>query len=127
MTRFIQPIGPIRPISPERLMEFNTEDFITTLLRLICIFLFYLAMHKTTKLIVSKTPGFQKESKKIPIYHCISIILVSSLLIAFGWSTELIKGIIFMQILIYASALPLSEMAPSITSCGIVTVEIPIL
>lgn len=103
MTRFIQPIGPIRPISPERLMEFNSEDFITTLLRLICIFLFYLAMHKITKLIVSKTPGFQKESKKIPIYHCISIILVSSLLIAFGWSTELIKGIIFMQILLYAS------------------------
>ena len=103
MTRFIQPIGPIRPISPERLMEFNSEDFVTTLLRLICIFLFYLAMHKITKLIVSKTPGFQKESKKIPIYHCISIILVSSLLIAFGWSTELIKGIIFMQILLYAS------------------------
>ena len=103
MTRFIQPIGPIRPISPERLMEFNSEDFITTLLRLICIFLFYLAMHKITKLIVSKTPGFQKESKKIPIYHCISIILVSSLLIAFGWSIEFIKGVIFLQILLYAS------------------------
>ena len=103
MTRFIQPIGPIRPISPERLMEFNSEDFVTTMLRLICIFLFYLTIHKITKLIVSKTPGFQKESKKIPIYHCISIILVSSLLIAFGWSTELIKGIIFMQILLYAS------------------------
>ncbi len=103
MTRFIQPIGPIRPISPERLMKFNSEDFVTTMLRLICIFLFYLTIHKITKLIVSKTPGFQKESKKIPIYHCISIILVSSLLIAFGWSTELIKGIIFMQILLYAS------------------------
>ena len=103
MTRFIQPIGPIRPISPERLMEFNSEDFVTTMLRLICIFLFYLTIHKITKLIVSKTPGFQKESKKIPIYHCISIILVSSLLIAFGWSTELIKGIILLQILLYAS------------------------
>lgn len=103
MTRFIQPIGPIRPISPERLMEFNSEDFVTTMLRVICIFLFYLTIHKITKLIVSKTPGFQKESKKIPIYHCISIILVSSLLIAFGWSTEFIKGIIFLQILLYAS------------------------
>ena len=29
MTRFIQPIGPIRLISPERLMEFNSEDFVT--------------------------------------------------------------------------------------------------
>ena len=103
MTRFIQPIGPIRPISPERLMEFNSEDFVTTMLRLICIFLFYLTIHKITKLIVSKTPGFQKESKKIPIYHCISIILVSSLLIAFGWSIELLKGIILLQILLYAS------------------------
>ena len=103
MTRFIQPIGPIRPISPERLMEFNSEDFVTTMLRLICIFLFYLTIHKITKLIVSKTPGFQKESKKIPIYHCISIILVSSLLIVFGWSIELLKGIILLQILLYAS------------------------
>ena len=103
MTKFIQPIGPIRPISPERLMEFNSEDFVTTMLRVICIFLLYLTIHKITKLIVSKTPGFQKESKKIPIYHCISIILVSSLLIAFGWSTELLKGIILLQILLYAS------------------------
>ncbi len=103
MTKFMQPIGPIRPISPERLMEFNSEDFVTTFLMLICIFLFYLAMHKVTKLIVSKTPGFQKESKKIPIYHCISIFLVSSMLIVFGWSMELIKGIIFLQILLYAS------------------------
>ncbi len=103
MTKFIQPIGPIRPISPERLMELNPEEVITTIVKLACIFLFYLAVHKISKVVISKTPGYNKESKKIPIYHCISIILVSSLLIAFGWSTELIKGIIFMQILLYAS------------------------
>ena len=103
MTKFIQPIGPIRPISPERLMELNPEDVITTIVKLACIFLFYLAVHKISKVVISKTPGYNKESKKNPIYHCISIIIVSSLLIAFGWSTEFIKGIILLQILLYAS------------------------
>ncbi|MBQ8767905.1 MAG: prepilin peptidase [Clostridia bacterium] len=103
MTKFIQPIGPIRPISPERLMELNPEEVITTIVKLACIFLFYLAVHKISKVVISKTPGYNKESKKIPIYHCISIILVSSLLIAFGWSMELLKGIILLQILLYAS------------------------
>lgn len=103
MTKFIQPIGPIRPISPERLMELNPEDVITTIVKLACIFLFYLAVHKISKVVISKTPGYNKESKKIPIYHCISIILVSSLLIVFGWSMELLKGIIILQILLYAS------------------------
>lgn len=103
MTKFIQPIGPIRPISPERLMELNPEEVITTIVKLACIFLFYLAVHKISKVVISKTPGYNKESKKIPIYHCISIILVSSLLIAFGWSIELLKGIILLQILLYAS------------------------
>lgn len=103
MTKFIQPIGPIRPISPERLMEFNPEEVITTIVKLACIFLFYLAVHKISKVVISKTPGYNKESKKIPIYHCISIILVSSLLIVFCWSTELLKGIILLQILLYAS------------------------
>lgn len=103
MTKFIQPIGPIRPISPERLMELNPEEVITIIVKLACIFLFYLAVHKISKVVISKTPGYNKESKKIPIYHCISIILVSSLLIVFGWSTELLKGIILLQILLYAS------------------------
>lgn len=103
MTKFIQPIGPIRPISPERLMELNPEAVITTIVKLACIFLFYLAVHKISKVVISKTPGYNKESKKIPIYHCISIILVSSLLIVFGWSIELLKGIILLQILLYAS------------------------
>ena len=103
MTKFIQPIGPIRPISPERLMELNPEEVITTIVKLACIFLFYLAVHKISKVVISKTPGYNKESKKIPIYHCISIILVSSLLNVFGWSIELLKGIILLQILLYAS------------------------
>ena len=103
MTKFIQPIGPIRPISPERLMELNPEEVITIIVKLACILLFYLAVHKISKVVISKTPGYNKESKKIPIYHCISIILVSSLLIVFGWSIELLKGIILLQTLLYAS------------------------
>lgn len=103
MIEFIQPIGPIRPISPERLMEFKPEDVITTIVKLACIFLFYLVMYKISKIVIGKTPGYNKESIRIPIYHCISIILVSCLLIVFGWSAELFKGIIFMQILLFAS------------------------
>lgn len=103
MTSLIQPIGPIMPISPDRLSEFDAGVVLTTMLRLACLFLFYWLVYKITKVIVSKTPGFQKENKKIPIYHCISIILVSSLLITFGWSMELLKGVIFLQILLYAS------------------------
>ena len=103
MTSLIQPIGPIMPISPDRLSEFDAGVVLTTMLRLACLFLFYWLVYKITKVIVSKTPGFQKENKKIPIYHCISILLVSSLLIAFGWSMELLKGVIFLQILLYAS------------------------
>ena len=103
MTSLIQPIGPIMPISPDRLSEFDAGVVLTTMLRLACLFLFYWLVYKITKVIVSKTPGFQKENNKIPIYHCISIILVSSLLITFGWSMELLKGVIFLQILLYAS------------------------
>lgn len=103
MAKFIQPIGPIRPISPERLMELNLEEVIIIIVKLACIFLFYLAVHKVSKFIISKTPCYDKESKRNPIYQCISIILVSSLLIAFGWSMELLKGIILLQILLYAS------------------------
>ena len=103
MTKFIQPIGSIRPISPERLMELNPEEVITTIVKLACIFLFYLAVHKISKVVISKTPGYNRENKKIPVYHCISIILVSSLLIVFGWSMELLKGVILLQILLYAS------------------------
>ena len=104
MTSLIQPIGPIMPISPDRLSEFDAGVFLSTILSFVYIFLFYLLVYKTTKVVVSKTPGFQKESKKIPIYHCISILLVSSLLIAFGRSMELLKGVILLQILLYASA-----------------------
>ena len=103
MTKFIQPIGPIRPISPERLTELNPEDALTAIVKLVCIFLFYLAVHKISKVVISKTPGYNIESKRNPIYHCISIILVSILLIVFDWSIELLKGIILLQILLYAS------------------------
>lgn len=123
MTSLIQPIGPIMPLSPDRLSEFDAGVVLTTMLRLACIFLFYWLVYKITKVIVSKTPGFQKESKKIPIYHCISILLVSSLLIAFGWSMELLKGVIFLQILLYASASDLQthEVKDFVSVCIFIT------
>lgn len=103
MTEFIKPIGPIKPISFENLTKINPENVLSTVLKFACIFLFYLAMYKTSKVVIRKTPGYNKESKKIPIYHGISIVLVSILLIVFGWSMELLKGIIFMQTLLFAS------------------------
>ena len=103
MTNFFETTESIRPVSIGKLTELNVDGFFSIALMFICVFVFYFFVLRITKLIISKTPGYDKNSKKIPIYHCISIILVSSLLIAFGWSTELIKGIIFMQILLYAS------------------------
>ncbi len=103
MTKFIQPIGPIKLVSFEQLSNFNFQEVAYTLFIFISIFLFYLVMHNISKLVISRTPGYKKEDKKIPIYHCMSIIAVSSLLMAFGWSIELVKGIIFLQILLYAS------------------------
>lgn len=76
MTSLIQPIGPIMPITPDRLSEFDAGVILTTMLRLACLFLFYWLVYKITKVIVSKTPGFQKENKKIPIYHCINIFFI---------------------------------------------------
>lgn len=103
MTKFIQPIGPIKLVSFEQLLNFDLQEVIYALSIFISIFLFYLIMHKISKLVISRTPGYKKEGKKVPIYHCLSIIAVSSLLMAFGWSIELVKGIIFLQILLYAS------------------------
>jgi leader peptidase (prepilin peptidase)/N-methyltransferase len=103
MTKFIQPIGPIKLVSFEQLSNINFQEVIYTLFIFISVLVFYLIMHKISKLVISRTPGYKKEDKKIPIYHCLSIITVSSLLMAFGWSIELVKGIIFLQILLYAS------------------------
>jgi len=103
MTKFIQPMGPLRSILVERFAEINTEEILIAIFKLVCIFLFYLAIHKILKLVISKTPGNNEENKRKLIYQGINIILVSSLLIVFGWSMELLKGIILLQILLYAS------------------------
>lgn len=103
MTKFIQPIGPIKLVSFEQLSNFNFQEVVYTLFIFISILFFYLIIHKISQLVISRTPGYKNDDKKIPIYHCLSIIAVSSLLMAFGWSIELVKGIIFLQILLYAS------------------------
>lgn len=100
MTKHIQPIGPIRPIT------FGDIDYrllLSVNLKLLCVLLFLTCIYFISKKIISKTPGFQKENKKIPIYHGIALFIVSSLLIAFGFSLGALKGIIFALILLYAS------------------------
>lgn len=99
MTRFINPIGPIRPIPFETLSEIDMKKVFELLL----VVAFSLVVFKITKIVVSKTPGFQKEDNKIPIYYAVSCISMSSLLFFFGWSLELVKGLIFMLTLLYAS------------------------
>lgn len=103
MIKFIQPIGPIKLVPFEQISNLNFQKVLYALFIFISVLFFYLIMHKISKLIISRTPGYKKEDKKVPIYHCLSIIAVSSLLMAFGWSIELVKGIIFLQILLYAS------------------------
>lgn len=100
MTKHIQPIGPIRPIT------FGDIDYrllLSVNLKILCVLLFLTCIYFISKKIISKTPGFQKENKKIPIYHGIALFIVSSLLIAFGFSLGTLKGIIFALILLYAS------------------------
>ena len=99
MTRYITPIGPIRPLLHERLNEID----ITMVWKIVALVFFALFVFKITRVVVSKTPGYQKEDKKIPIYYAVGCISMSSLLFFFGWSLEFIKGLIFMFILLYAS------------------------
>ena len=99
MTRFINPIGPIRLFSPESMSDID----ITMVFRIVISAILSLVVFKITQKVVSKTPGFQKEDKIIPIYYAVSCISMSSLLFFFGWSLEFIKGLIFMLTLLYAS------------------------
>jgi len=99
MTRFINPIGPIRLISPERMSDID----MTMVFQIVFSAILSLVVFKITQKVVSKTPDFQKEDKNIPIYYAVSCISMSSLLFFFGWSLEFIKGLIFMLTLLYAS------------------------
>lgn len=62
-----------------------------------------LVIYQISESVVRRTPGYTKKDIKIPIYQIICIIVVSSLQIGFGWSAELVKGIILLLILLYAS------------------------
>ncbi len=99
MTRFINPIGPIRLFNPERMSDID----MTMVFQIVVSAILSLVVFKITQKVVSKTPGFQKEDKNIPIYYAVSCISMSSLLFFFGWSLEFIKGLIFMLTLLYAS------------------------
>ena len=71
--------------------------------QIILLVILSLAVFKISQKVVSRTPGFQKEDKKLPIYYALSCITMSSLLFFYGWSMEFVKGLIFMLTLLYAS------------------------
>ncbi len=99
MIRSIQQIGPIRPVMIEKTPALNLKslsDFIFLMILL-------LVIYQISESVVRRTPGYTKKDIKIPIYQIICIIVVSSLQIGFGWSEELVKGIILLLISLYAS------------------------
>lgn len=99
MIRSIQQIGPIRPVMIEKIFTprlSRLPDFTFLMILL-------LGSYIISKLIISHTPGYKKEDKKIPIYQIVCIIVVSSMQIGFGWTDDLVKGIIFLLVLLYAS------------------------
>ena len=99
MTRFINPIGPIRLFPLERMSEID----MTMVFQVIFSAILTLLVFKITQKVISKTPGFHKEDRKLPLYYAVSCILMSSLLFFFGWSIEFLKGLIFMLTLLFAS------------------------
>lgn len=99
MIRSIQQIGPIRPVMIEKTPMLNLESLPDFIFLMILLFVIY----RISESMIRRTPGYTKEDKKIPIYQIICIIVVSSLQIGFGWSEELVKGLILLLISLYAS------------------------
>lgn len=99
MIRSIQQIGPIRPVMIEKTPTLNLNALPDFIFLMILLFVIY----RISESVVRRVPGYTKEDKKIPIYQIICIIVVSSLQIGFGWSEELVKGIILLLISLYAS------------------------
>ena len=99
MIRSIQQIGPIRPVMIEKTPTLNLKSLPDFIFLMILLFVIY----RISESVIRRRPRYTKEDKKIPIYQIICIIVVSSLQIGFGWSAELVKGIILLLILLYAS------------------------
>ena len=99
MIRSIQQIGPIRPVMLEKTPTLNLNALPDFIFLMILLFIIY----RISESVIRRTPEYTKEDKKIPIYQIICIIVVSSLQIGFGWSGELVKGIILLLISLYAS------------------------
>lgn len=99
MIRSIQQIGPIRPVMIEKTPMLNLESLPDFIFLMILLFVIY----RISESVIRRTPGYTKKDIKIPIYQIICIIVVSSLQIGFGWSAELVKGIILLLISLYAS------------------------
>lgn len=100
MTKIMPIGGPIRPIDFTKLEQADLVMLGNVLAFMLFIIFTQWLLDKVLK---KGTPLYSKEDKKIPIYHIVTGILASMMLFSFGWSMELIKGTIFLIVLMCAS------------------------
>lgn len=96
----IQPIGPIRPVDFTPLAQLFSALSVTDILFAV---LLALLSQCVTALVLRKTPMYSNDSKNIPVYHIVIAIAVSTMLFFCGRSVLLLKGVIFLLILMYAA------------------------
>lgn len=53
--------------------------------------------------VLKRTPKYSIEDKKLPIYHILCFAVSAIMLLVFGWSAGFLKGMLFMNILLFAS------------------------
>ena len=97
----IMPIG-----DPIRLIDFTDFEQLDLLMlgRIISFVVFIIfTQWLLYKVLKSGTPMYRKEDKKLPIYHSVTATIVSMMFFSFGLSMELIKGTVFLMILMCAS------------------------
>ncbi len=95
----IMPIGPLRPYDFKTIEALDLSQIANILLSAA----FILFTQWLTHIILLKTPLYGKSDKRNPIYHIVAAISMSMMLFSFGWSMELIKGTVFLFLLLYAS------------------------
>lgn len=75
-----------------------------TLYELLGALLFALVLNGLIRTILCRTPKYDKNSKYLPIYHAVTAVATASMLFVFGRSLLFFKGVLFVLILLYASA-----------------------
>lgn len=103
MTSILQPIGTWDSFLYNH-SGYRGEMIIKSVFAVICILIYFFVIYKAEKAVVSKTPCIEKDEENVPMYLGFGLMFASMLLIVFGCSMELIKGIALLLIFIYASA-----------------------